>query len=131
MPNQWARSHRLRCQHGHKLQTINAKPMGSLSWASMSTRTQAPNYQCKTNGHDLIGFDVNTDTSSKLSMPNQWAHSHRLQCQHGHKLQTFNAKAMGMILSANMFQQGTNYFSQRNKVENIPTNFYLDIYVTG
>ena len=57
----------------------------------MSTRTTAPNYQCQTNGHDLIGFNVNRDNSSKLSMPNQWARSHRLQCQQGIQDQTINA----------------------------------------
>ena len=51
-----ARSHGLQCQQGHKHITINAKPMGTISWASMSTRTQARNYQCQTNGHDLMGL---------------------------------------------------------------------------
>ena len=97
IPNQWAQSHRLQCQHGHKLQTINSKPMGTISSASNSTRTQAPNYKCQTNVYNLIGFNVNIDTSSKLSMPNQCARSHRLQCQHGHKLQTLNVKPMGTI----------------------------------
>ena len=37
-----AGSHWLLCQHGHNCsQTINAKPMGTISWASMSTWTQA------------------------------------------------------------------------------------------
>ena len=39
MPNQWSPSHRLQCQQGHK----------------------HINYQCQTNGHDLIGFNVNRD----------------------------------------------------------------------
>ena len=77
MPNQWGRSHRPRCQHC--------------------------NYQCQTNGHNLIGPDVSAVT--------------------------INAKSMGTILSACMFQQGTNYFSHHNQIEYIPTNLYLCIYM--
>ena len=33
MSNQWARSHGLQCQHVHKHVTINAKLMGTISWA--------------------------------------------------------------------------------------------------
>ena len=36
---------------------------------------------------------------------------------------------MGTILSACMFQQGTNYFSHHNQIEYIPTNLYLCIYM--
>ena len=49
MPNQWARSHRLQCQHGQK----------------------HANYQYQTNGHDIIGFNVNQTLAHKLAIPNQ------------------------------------------------------------
>ena len=107
MPNQWALSHRLRGQKELTHATINVKPMGTISQASMSTWTQALNYECQTNGHYLIGCDVNKNISMQLSISNQWARSHKLQCQHGHNLQTINTKPMGTILSARIFQPGT------------------------
>ena len=87
----------------------------------MSIRTQAPNYQCQTSRNDPVGFSVNTDTSSKLSMSNQQERSCRLQCQHRYKLQTINVKSMGTISSACMFQGGTNCFLTLFKMEYIPT----------
>ena len=60
MPNQWERSCRLQCQHRYKLQAINAKPVGTILQALVSTPTQAPNYQCQTNGRDLISLYVST-----------------------------------------------------------------------
>ena len=39
--------------HRHKHVTINAKPTGTISYQSMSTQTQACNYQRQTKGHDL------------------------------------------------------------------------------
>ena len=59
MPNQWARSHRLHCLLDISKQTINAKPMDTISLASLSTGHKHANYQCQTNRHDLIGFIVN------------------------------------------------------------------------
>ena len=57
-------------------QTINAKHRQDLRQASMSTWTQA----------------------CKLSMPNQWARSHRLQCQPDISTQTSNTKPINKIL---------------------------------
>ena len=82
MPNQWARSHRLQCQHGHK----------------------HANYQYQTNGHDLIGFNVNMDTST----------------------QTINTKPMGTISQANSMStrhQHTNQQYQTNKYNLISCSF--------
>ena len=96
MPNQWARSQRLQCQRGHKhvnyqcqtnrhdligfnvnrdtsTQTINAKPMGMISEASMSTGTQARKLSLPNMGK-ISQASMSTGTQSrKLSMPNQWA----------------------------------------------------------
>ena len=69
----------------------------------MSTRTTAPNYQCQTNGHDLIGFNVSRVYKIKLSMPQT----------NGHDLIGFNVsrdtrsnyqchKPMGTISQASM-----------------------------
>ena len=50
--------------------------MGTISKASMSTRTQASNYQCQTKGYNLIGFNMSTRRQAcKLLMPNQWEQS--------------------------------------------------------
>ena len=73
----------------------------------MPTWTQAQNNECQTNGHYLIGCDVNKNISMQLSISNQWARSHKLQCQHGHNLQTINTKPMGMILLVRIFQPET------------------------
>ena len=113
MPNQWALSHRLRGQKELTHATINVKPMGTISQASMSTWTQALNYECQTNGHYLIGCDVNKNISTQLSISNQWARSHKLQCQHGHNLQTINAKPIGMI--STYISTRNNYFSHLNQ----------------
>ena len=107
MPNQWALSHRLRGQQELTHATINVKPMGTISLASMPTWTQAQDNECQTNGHYLIGCDVNKNISMQLSISNQWARSHKLQCQHGHNLQTINTKPMGMILLVRIFQPET------------------------
>ena len=84
MPNHWARSQRFQCQHGHKLVNYQFQPLGTISKASMSTRTQA----------------------RKLLIPNHLARSQRFQCQHGH---TIDAKPIGPISSARSFNRGTNY----------------------
>ena len=54
MPNQWALSHRLRGQQELTHTTINVKPMGTISQASMSTWTQALNYECQYNHQFVI-----------------------------------------------------------------------------
>ena len=74
-----------------RLHVVNAVPIKLLSDPYQSRYTMNAKQR-----QDLIGFNVNTDTSSKLSMPNQLAQSHIRGCQQGHKLQTINAKPMGM-----------------------------------
>jgi len=41
---------------------------------------------------------IRPGTSRKLSMPNQWARSHRLQCQPDISTQTINVKSIDTIL---------------------------------
>ena len=51
-----------------RLHVVNAVPVKLLSDPYQSRYTINAKQR-----QDLIGFNVNTDTSSKLSMPNQWA----------------------------------------------------------
>ena len=64
-----------------QVQRVNYQCQTRTRSHKASVSTQDPNYQCQTNEHDLIGFNVNTDT----------------------------------VINA----------------EYIPTDVYLDIYVTG
>ena len=51
-----------------RLHVVNAVPVKLLSDPYQSRYTMNAKQR-----QDLIGFNVNTDTSSKLLMPNQWA----------------------------------------------------------
>ena len=78
------KSQRFHCHHGHNL----------------------VNFQCQTNGHNIKGFNVNTDTSSY----------------------TINAIPMGTMFCLKKLQIP---LSPIVKAEYIPTDMYLEIYVTG
>ena len=71
--------------------------MGTISKGSMLTRRSTQNYQCQTNGQDLKGFNVNKAYHTKLSMPNQWAQSQRVQCQPDVAHKTINVKSKDTI----------------------------------
>jgi len=60
----WARSHRLQYQHGHKLANYQCQTNGhNLIGFNVNRDTSTPNYQCQPNGHNHIDFNVNRDTS--------------------------------------------------------------------
>ena len=87
MPNQWAQSQRVQYQPDGLQKTTNAKPMGTISLGSMSTRHK----------------------HTKLSMPNQWARSQRVQCQPDVAHKTINVKSKDTILVSRSLRRGTNY----------------------
>ena len=68
--------------------------------------------------------------ASKLLMPNQWARSHRLQTQQGHMHANYQYQINGQDLESLFLKTRNRLLSHCNQREYIPTNVYLDIYVT-
>ena len=83
-------------------------PTQNTAFRFVSVQVQLANYQCQTNGHDLIGFNVNP------------TNAHNCKCQiNRHNLVSCS------------FRCGTNYSFTALKAEYFSTNEYLEIYVTS
>ena len=87
IPNQCARS-AINVSKDTSTQSISAKPMGTISYQCLHGHKHLID-RCQTNGHNQqsmspgtqsmpnqwtrSAINVNTDTSTQLSMPSQWA----------------------------------------------------------
>ena len=103
-------------------------------------RHKRVNFQCQTNGHDLFNYQCQHRHEQVNNQCQTNGHDFfNCQCQHRHKRVNFQCQTNWQvinvkpdrILSTCSLKQGTNYSITIMKVEYIPTNMNLEIYVTG